>query len=434
MSRLLIIGDAMVDVYCHGTASRISPEAPIPILLNPKVTKICGGASNVAINLASLGHEVHFISNIGDDENGLWLEEQLKKNNVVTYKKIKGIKTIIKTRYLASGQQILRVDNEEICSKDVSIKLKNLFCDLVEKFDGIILSDYGKGTLYDAQNLIRISNQHKKPSFVDPKQNNLEFYKGCTFITPNSKEADQFFGSNYDKDIVFKRANECLIKNVVITMSDKGAHLYNKNKIKEFPTVSRSVVDVTGAGDCFISALVHMYFANNSIDISIQSAVNVATKSVEKFGNYILKESDFYNPKTVFTNGCFDILHAGHVSYLEKAANLGSNLIIGLNSDSSVTKLKGKGRPINNFENRKKVLEGLSFVDKVICFDEPTPEKLIKEIKPDVLVKGADYTKDEVAGAEFVESYGGKVYLIEFEENLSTTKILEKENHFRDDN
>ena len=429
MSKVLVFGDSLVDVYLNGTTSRISPEAPVPILLNPTSMYKCGGASNVAINLASLNHEVHFVTAIGYDAEGEWLMNQLSDYGVTTYDQFEAVETITKTRYMSQGQQILRVDAEELCDPVIARELGLIFRRLIGSVDCVVLSDYGKGTLKYAKELIKICNEYSKFVFVDPKHKDIDNYSGCDVITPNFNEAKNFFGSEFIGSDVHKKANECSIENVVVTNADKGADLYTTTShTKHFGTEPKTVVDVTGAGDCFIAALVHSYLTNNDLELGIQCAVKLATQSVQHSGNYVLNIKDFAKPVTVFTNGCFDVIHAGHVSYLRAAATMGDELIVGLNSDASVKMLKGMNRPINNEQQRRQVLESLTCVDKVIVFDELTPDNLIREIKPDVLVKGADYQKDNIVGAKFVESYGGKVELIEFEHELSTTTILGKLN------
>ena len=429
MSKVLVFGDSLVDIYMNGMISRISPEAPVPILLNPKSTYKCGGAANVAINLASLNHEVHFVTAIGNDTEGEWLVKQLTDYGVVTYGQFEALETIKKTRFMSQGQQILRVDDEDLCDPVTAKELCLLFRRLIGFMDCVVMSDYGKGTLQYAKELIKICNDYSKFVFVDPKHKKIDTYSGCDVITPNFNEAKHFFGSEFSASDIHKKAEEYSIDNVIVTNADKGADWYTTtSKPKHFDTEPQTVVDVTGAGDCFIAALVHSYLKNYDLERGIQCAVKLATQSVLHSGNYVLNIKDFTKPVTVFTNGCFDVIHAGHVSYLRTAATMGDKLIVGLNSDASVTTLKGKNRPINKEQQRKQVLESLSCVDEVIVFDELTPENLIRQIKPDVLVKGADYQKENVVGAKFVENYGGKVVLIEFEHELSSTMILEKLN------
>lgn len=427
MSKVLVFGDSLVDIYMTGTISRISPEAPVPILLNPMPTYKCGGAANVAINLSSLNHEVHFVSAIGYDLEGEWLLNQLRDHGVITYDQFETVETIKKTRYMSQGQQILRVDDEEFCDPEIARELGLVLRNLIQSIDCVVLSDYGKGTLKYARELIEICNEFSKIVFVDPKHREIGTYFGCDFITPNFNEAKNFFGSDFNASDIHKKAIEYSIDNIVVTNADKGAYWYTiTSKSKHFSTEPQTVIDVTGAGDCFISALVHCYLQNYDLDYGIQCAVNLATRSVQHSGNYVLTPDDFVKSLTVFTNGCFDIIHAGHVSYLKTAAAMGDKLIVGLNSDASVKTLKGKNRPINKVQHRKQVLENLSCVDEVIVFDELAPESLIRKIRPDILVKGADYQKKDVVGANFVESYGGKVALIEFEHELSTSIIVQK--------
>ena len=338
-------------------------------------------------------------------------------------------KTITKTRYLGQGQQILRVDCEERYSKEASIKIINYLTTIIKDCDIVVLSDYDKGVLEDIPSIIKLAKTYSKLIYIDPKQNNPEVYAGANFITPNINEAETLFGCKNLKEYKNLNITDYKIDNVIITMSDQGAMILNKDGAEHIPAKIIEVVDVTGAGDCFISALVYTHTKlGRTVQESVDTAVKVSSTAVSKKGNYILTEKDFNKKKIVFTNGCFDILHAGHIDYLSQAAKLGDKLIVGLNDDASVRKLKGDKRPINNFENRRLLIESLSFVDEVIGFTEDTPEKLIKSIKPDVLVKGADYTKRDIVGAKFVESYGGKVRTIDFKYEVSTTSLLNKIN------
>ncbi len=452
---ILVIGDLMVDHYLWGKCERISPEAPVQILDIQKEENLLGGAGNVINNLLSLGANVGVCSVIGDDEAGDFIQQRLGQKGVrkegLTIQK--GRKTTKKSRIIAQQQQIVRVDKED---KDEISKEKQELILLRVKiisdfYDIILISDYGKGVLstWLCANIIAHARNKNKPIFVDPKGNNYSKYKGATLITPNKKEASIATGIDIDSDESLKKAGDKLrdeldLEYAFITLSEEGMAIFDDNMTK-IPTVAKEVFDVTGAGDTVLAALGFAYacgvdiyeaahFANSAAAVAVSKIGSVAVSldeieaSEDSFSKKIVTKDELesllesLDKKIVFTNGCFDILHSGHVKYLQKAKSFGDILILGLNSDASVKRLKGESRPINSIEDRAVVLAGLASVDFVVEFDEDTPYELIKLVKPDVLVKGGDYEGKKVVGSDIAK----ETKLVEFVDGKSTTKIIEK--------
>ncbi len=466
--RIAVIGDVMVDRYFYGEVQKISPEAPVPVNHVKKVDSVLGGAANVAANLANLGCCVYVAGVTGDDDNRKILEELLTKEKIDYSGLVKSRRrsTVIKMRILGSCQQMLRLDFEEIGDMypEEAAQIKQWLLRLMEKgIDGIAVSDYAEGVCSDAfcQWVIRIANAYKIPVLVAPKGTHWEKFEGCTFITPNLKEICEATGQSVPNEdgtvlqIAQMARERYRIQNVVVTRGEKGMTLVGeKRTVIHSPASALEVFDVSGAGDTVAAALIAavagglslpeaVYMANRAAGIVVgkvgtrpvhrdellQDLLNEERKLGYGFRPLSWKEiSDLAQiwhkngEKIVFTNGCFDILHAGHVSYLEKAAKLGRHLIVGLNADDSVRRLKGKNRPLVHELNRARILASLACVDAVVIFHEDTPVKLIKIIRPDILVKGGDYQLDQVEGRE----YAGKAEVIEFEEGFSTTGLIER--------
>ncbi|MCZ6103056.1 D-glycero-beta-D-manno-heptose-7-phosphate kinase [Campylobacter ureolyticus] len=459
--RILVIGDLMIDHYLWGECDRISPEAPVAVVDIRSENKRLGGAGNVMANLKALGLYVGVMSVVGDDESGKDIVLMLENMGVKIEKivKEKDRKSAHKTRIMAVHQQVIRFDKE---SKDDILEtskdeLLNSFKDIIKNYDAVLLSDYAKGVLRDdfCKQIIKIANENSKFILIDPKGSNYSKYQNATLLTPNLKEAMQALKMKIDDDASLKLAlkrlkDELNLTYSIITLSERGIALYNNDEVKIIPAIAKEVFDVTGAGDTVLATL--GYALSNKMDIVsalslankaaavVVGKVGSATASLDEIEKYsksssstnleekiksldeicqILKNSD---KKVVFTNGCFDILHAGHIKYLNKAKKLGDILIIGLNSDSSVKRLKGKTRPINSQDSRALLLSALEFVDFVVIFDEDTPLNLIEKIRPDILVKGADYTGKEVVGSNIAK----EVVLVEFEDGFSTTNIINK--------
>ena len=460
-SNILVFGDVMLDRYVSGSVDRVSPEAPVPVLKPIKEEIRLGGAANVALNLSSLGSKVSLIGISGKDSSSAQIFKLLKENKIKNEIVKSNLPTITKLRLLSSKQQLLRVDNEEEFTKEDWNSAKKRFDKSIALNSNnlLIISDYGKGTLQDIPGLIKKAKKSKKIVLVDPKGNNFSKYKGADVITPNFSEFIGEVGAVKSEREITAKAKS-LIKSLklgalLVTRGPEGMTLFNKEKGKvvrsDFPTQAQEVFDVSGAGDTVIASVA----AALSTGLDMTSAVKLANVAagivVGKSGTatasiseiephftgedlvFTLKEAKKHSvmlrkngKKIVFTNGCFDILHAGHVHYLEQAKELGDELVVGLNSDSSVKTLKGPSRPINNLQQRAKVLSSLKCVDRIVSFTDETPIELIKEIKPDVLVKGGDYKVKDVVGHKEIRSWGGEVKIIPLVPGLSTTNIIKK--------
>ncbi len=460
---ILVIGDLMIDHYLWGGCERISPEAPVQVVDIAKETTVLGGAGNVINNLVALGARVSVAGVIGDDENGRELLAMLDAIKVNTKALVvqENRKTSKKSRVIAANQQILRYDQE---SKDAisntSIERILSACESVfESFDMIILSDYGKGVLTEtlAQGIISQARSLDKKVLVDPKGVEYAKYRGAHLLTPNKKEAIEATGIEINSDESLESAllwlkEKCRLERSMITLSEDGIAIYDEG-VKRFPTVAREVFDVTGAGDTVIASLAFALSAGMSIDESAkfsnlaagvvvgkigsatvtldeivtyesslhQSSSDAHIKSFDEIGQ-IVNYCRSNDNRIVFTNGCFDILHVGHVKYLQEAKSYGDILIVGLNSDASVRELKGPSRPVNTEDDRAYILAALDAVDYVVKFSEETPYELIKMIAPDVLVKGGDYEGKKVVGTEFAK----ELRLVDFVAGKSTTKTIEK--------
>ena len=461
--RILVIGDLMIDHYLWGSCERISPEAPVQIVDIKNETTVLGGAGNVINNLVTLGAKVSVSSVIGRDDNGSELIEMLESIDVDTTKILQhsGRKTSKKSRVIASSQQILRYDKEskESISKDDADEILNSLSDSIHSYNAVILSDYGKGVLSDelCEGVIRLCKKNSIKVLVDPKGSDYAKYRGAYLLTPNKKEAILATGINIKdrdslKNALLKLKEDCDLAISMITLSEDGIATF-KDEMKLFPTVAKEVFDVTGAGDTVIASITFALCANKSIEEAAAFANLAAGVVVGKIGSatvtldeieeyeatlhkstsdaHIKSFEDIKNvveryrkngKKIVFTNGCFDILHVGHVKYLQESKSFGDVLIVGLNSDASVKRLKGESRPVNIAEDRAYLLAALEAVDFVVPFEEDTPYELIKMIMPDTLVKGGDYKGKDVVGTEFA----GELKLVDFVDGKSTTKTIQR--------
>ena len=461
--RILVIGDLMIDHYLWGECDRVSPEAPVQIVNIEKESKLLGGAGNVINNLKALGAEVDVISIIGKCETSKELKLLLNGISVDTkylYAEQNRI-TSKKTRIIASQQQVVRYDREstnEISEKSQNYVLNN-FKKIISNCELVLLSDYGKGILTNklTQSLINIANSHDKKVLVDPKGFDYSKYKGAYLLTPNIKEASEATNIDIIDDFSLNNAiielkNQCSLDVSLITLSDRGVAIYD-DELRIYPTFAREVFDVTGAGDTVLSSLGFALACNLSLDEAVEFSNLAAGVVVGKIGsatatlNEIIEYESSLNKssskahikttneiislsielkdkgkKIVFTNGCFDLLHTGHVKYLETAKSFGDVLIIGLNSDRSVTALKGEGRPINMQMDRAYILAALEVVDYVVIFDEDTPYNLIKAIKPYTLVKGGDYKGKKIIGQDIAK----ELKLVEFIDDRSSTQTIRK--------
>ena len=442
--KITVIGDVMIDWYLHGESSRISPEAPVPVV-NFKESKFqLGGAANVANNLKHLEIEPFLIGAVGKDHFGLLLKKHLKAEKIkFNLLSEKSFQTICKQRLMSSNQQLARIDYEQYFHASKLTNTFNTFIKNITKTDLIIVSDYGKGTVFNARKLIQSARKLKKKILIDPKGKDFTKYKGANLITPNKAEFENIMGKVSSKRDLVNKAKKMLehlnLESLIVTLGSEGMYVLtksNKKIIGDFINAyPQEVFDVSGAGDTTISALGAALSEGNDIFSAAEFANLAASISVSKLGTSTVSKDEVASLEAskgnkeqviVFTNGCFDIIHSGHLDLLKEARSYGDKLIVGLNSDKSISKLKGPDRPIIGQSERKKILSALKFVDEVIIFNEENPLKLIKKLKPSILVKGADYSKEQVVGGEFVESYGGEIKLVKLTKGKSSSKIINK--------
>ncbi|QIQ22221.1 bifunctional D-glycero-beta-D-manno-heptose-7-phosphate kinase/D-glycero-beta-D-manno-heptose 1-phosphate adenylyltransferase HldE [Zophobihabitans entericus] len=458
-SQVLVVGDIMLDRYWHGSTNRISPEAPVPVVKVNESEERPGGAANVAMNITSLGGNVRLIGLTGVDEAAKILDEQLTKQRVVCdFVPLSSHPTITKLRVLARNQQLIRLDFEEgFCDVDPTLLLERVK-QALPNVKVMVLSDYAKGVLTSVQQMIQLAKQANIPVLIDPKGADFERYRGATLLTPNMSEFEAVVGHCADEDVMVEKGYELIekydLKGLLITRSEKGMTLLQLGKqLVHLPTQAKEVFDVTGAGDTVIASLAASLAAGTSIEEGCFLANAAAGVVVGKLGTSTVSQVELEDAirarthtgfgvmtedelqeevrkarlrgeKIVMTNGCFDILHAGHVSYLDNARKLGDRLIVAVNSDTSVKVLKGPSRPINPLMQRMIVLGALSSVDWVVPFEEDTPQRLIAKILPDVLAKGGDYKPEQIAGGAEVIAAGGEVKIMNFEDGCSTTNIV----------
>lgn len=472
-----VIGDVILDEYLDGQVNRISPEAPVPVHLVTQTLHGAGGAANAARNIKLSGGNVHLMSVTGEDEAGRHLRDLLEKDQI----DVSGLlpcsdrPTIRKTRIRSANQQIVRIDWE--LAQPISKQAQDLILKRLReiKYDALLISDYGKGALPSTlvQQLIEEAVKRGIPIAVDPKGHDYNKYVNATLLTPNRKEACDALGLDPACNLSGAELGRLLqktfkLRNILVTLGAKGMVLVPEPGSElgdtpiELPATAREVYDVSGAGDTVVSIMSlclavraplkqSMHIAQTAaaivvgklgtqpirreeLDAALRAQTNEKTNNfstLQKISSVdelktILGEPTTRNKKVVFTNGCFDILHAGHLTYLEQARSLGDVLVVGVNSDASIRQLKGSSRPIVALEHRLRLLAGLACIDHVVSFDEPTPIQLIANLLPNVLIKGADYTKDTIVGAEIVERHGGIVNTIELVPGLSTSSIVKK--------
>jgi len=456
---VLVVGDIMLDQYWYGPTQRISPEAPVPVVKINQEENRPGGAANVALNIASIGGRVTLAGITGEDEAAQHLKKQLSALNInCEFDQQKNIPTIKKLRVMSRNQQLIRLDFEESLSDVDKSSLEEKVAAQLANHDLLLLSDYSKGTLSDVQNLIILAKNQGKAVLVDPKGTDFERYRGATLLTPNLSEFEAVVGEcKTESDIVSKGQTllvELDLEAMLVTRSEQGMTLLRRDH-EEFhlPTRAREVYDVTGAGDTVIATLALAIAAKAEYTQASALANMAAGIVVGKLGTSTVSEAELLaeistglesgfgvvsedqlkiavklakarGENIVMTNGCFDILHAGHVSYLTHAGTLGTRLIVAVNDDASVKRLKGSGRPVNPTDRRMAVLAGLGAVDWVVSFSEDTPQRIISNILPDILVKGGDYKVEDIAGGEEVMANGGEVKVLNFEEGISTTDII----------
>ena len=457
---VLIIGDVMLDRYWYGPTGRISPEAPVPVVKVEQNEERPGGAANVAMNIASLGGYAHIIGLTGQDEPAQVLENKLSSLNVsCDFVALPDYPTITKLRVLSRGQQLIRLDFEDkFENTDANLILSRMESAL-PKVKAVILSDYAKGALEHVQQFIQKARAANVPVFIDPKGTDFERYRGATMLTPNMSEFEQVVGKVKSDDELVAKGLELIeqfdLQALLVTRSEHGMTLLRRGQEPfHLPTQAKEVYDVTGAGDTVISVLAASVSAGKPLDEACALANAAAGVVVGKLGTSTVstielaeavhgsrdtefgviteaklieavKRAKARGEKVVMTNGCFDILHAGHVSYLNNAAELGDRLIVAVNTDDSVKRLKGPGRPVNSTDRRMAVLAGLGAVDWVVPFSEDTPQRLISAVLPSLLVKGGDYKPEDIAGGKEVIAAGGEVRVLNFEDGCSTTEIIE---------
>lgn len=459
-ARVVVVGDVMLDRYWYGGTSRISPEAPVPVVHVQSNEQRVGGAGNVALNIAALGGRAGLAAVVGNDENGQALRLMLNQFGVIDHMvESPGYSTVTKLRVISRHQQLIRLDFEDPFDPAPSQTVQGALAPFVDDYDVVILSDYNKGVVAQPQALIKLARARGKAVLIDPKSRDFSRYAGASVVTPNLAEFEAVVGPCESDSQLIERAQNILtefnIDALLITRGELGMILVRtRDAAVNLPTHAREVFDVTGAGDTVIGVLGAglsagctledaMYLSNVAAGIVV-GKVGTATVSVQelraalretKQSQYgILSQDDLTlavhearasGETVVMTNGCFDILHAGHVRYLEQARKLGDRLVVAVNDDVSVAKLKGRDRPINPLEDRMAVLVALGSVDWVVPFSEDTPERLICAVQPNILVKGGDYKEHEVAGGECVKSNGGRVVILPFVENRSTTRIID---------
>ncbi len=459
-AKILVVGDIILDQYIYGETNRISPEAPVPVVRVNDTEERAGGAANVAINVSSLGVAVQLLGITGKDESASRLEKILADKGVECHFVYQdNFATITKQRVLSRHQQLIRLDYEK--EKDIcdTSELIDKYLKLIESVDVLILSDYAKGSLDKVQTLIKHAKEKGVTVLVDPKSNDFSSYHSASVITPNLKELEAAVGKCKSNEVLIEKGMQ-LCKNLkldalLVTRGEKGMTLLRDGQTTlHLKAETHEVYDVTGAGDTVIAVLAAAIACDFSIEQATALANTAAGLVVEKLGTAtvtvdelngasinkyqspmsmdsdavfrVINQAKRNGEQIVMTNGCFDILHMGHINYLIKARSLGDRLIVAVNDDESVKRLKGESRPINPVNNRMTVLAALACVDWVVSFSEDTPAQLISKIEPDILVKGGDYTEDQIAGAEFVKQTGGEVIVLPFEEGCSTSLILEK--------
>ncbi|MBT8066826.1 MAG: bifunctional D-glycero-beta-D-manno-heptose-7-phosphate kinase/D-glycero-beta-D-manno-heptose 1-phosphate adenylyltransferase HldE [Gammaproteobacteria bacterium] len=459
-THVVVAGDVMLDRYLFGATGRISPEAPVPVVHVNQTDDRPGGAANVAVNLASLGATTRLLGLVGEDAAAESLQSILTGLGIdCAFTRTKDRPTITKTRVQSRGQQLIRLD-EENAAFLAGDAMRSALSKSIEGAGAVVLSDYGKGALSDVTALIGVCRAAGIPVLVDPKGTDFTKYRGASLITPNQSEFEAVAGVCANEDDLVKRARQMIdeleLSALLITRSEKGMLLLESGGEPLFlSTQAREVYDVTGAGDTVIATLAGALASGQDLAAAAALANLAAGLVVRKIGvasvtpgelrvslhqrgqggrglvdadelHAMVLESRARDERIVMTNGCFDVLHAGHVSYLEEAKSLGDRLIVAVNDDDSVRRLKGDSRPINALEDRLLVLAGLAAVDWVVPFSEDTPARLIEKILPDVLVKGGDYSPDEIVGAKQVLKNGGEVRVLPFRDGHSSSRIIDK--------
>jgi len=466
-AKVLVVGDVMLDRYYQGDTQRISPEAPVPVVRVGKIEDKAGGAANVARNIAHLDAKVGLLGLIGNDDNGQSLQQILAADGISSALLTQDSQpTIAKMRVISRHQQEVRLDIEQNFAAQHAEALADQVATLLPAYDFVLVSDYAKGSLAAVGRIISTAKAAGKFVLVDPKQADLSLYRGADIITPNLAEFRLAGGDTSSETAMFSSAREilarCGIAAMLLTRSEQGMTLITAQELHHFPAQVLEVSDVTGAGDTVIATLAVMLGAGMALPQAVEVAnlaagivvgkLGAATVSpqelAERLNKHLFSQGDVYltpfdkvlqhiefakqnGERIVFTNGCFDILHAGHVRYLAQAKALGDRLVVGLNADASIKRLKGESRPVNPLDERATVLASLASVDWVLPFgddmaEQDTPLQLILKVKPDVLVKGGDYSIDTIVGAKEVLAGGGEVKVLQFVDGCSTSNIISK--------
>lgn len=460
-ANILVVGDLILDRYIYGETTRISPEAPVPVVRVTATEERPGGAANVAVNIRALGVAVAVLGVCGNDDAARTLLRRMEETGVTGhFIFLPDFPTVTKLRVLSQHQQLLRLDYENHAGEVDSPELLSRYAGILDGMDVVVLSDYAKGSLSRVTTLIKQARDKHIPVLVDPKGRDFSRYSGATLLTPNLREFEAVVGPcRGDGDIEEKGRELCRtagIDALLVTRGERGMSLVGTDdkKISHLPAQAHEIYDVTGAGDTVIAAVAAGLASGYSLLDSIQYANLAAGLVVEKLGTatvsvdelnhaiepaaghgkkvcgekeilVMLEQVRNKGEKIVMTNGCFDLLHAGHVGYLQQARSLGDRLLVAVNDDASVRKLKGEDRPINRLEQRTAVLAGLSAVDWIVPFSGLTPERIIEKVKPDFLVKGGDYRPEQVAGAEAVKAAGGEVVILPYQDGHSSSGIID---------
>jgi D-beta-D-heptose 7-phosphate kinase/D-beta-D-heptose 1-phosphate adenosyltransferase len=459
-ARIIVIGDVMLDRYWSGQATRISPEAPVPVVKVKSIEDRIGGAANVALNIAKLGGQVTLLGVIGDDAEGEIVQRLLEAEGVVCdFVVEKSLRSICKLRVMAQHQQLIRLDFEDTPIQFDQAALQSALIRHLPKHDVVVFSDYGKGTLVEVSSFIAAAKQAGVKTLVDPKGIDYQPYAEADLITPNLSELKAVVGACHDEQELIEKGRALLAQNkiptLLLTRGEAGMTLIEADQVHSIPAKAKDVFDVTGAGDTVIAVMAlcvslelplmeAMYLANlaggivvgklGTSTVSLQELTRAMHGARDSFYGVVAEDelaklfarARAHNEKIIMTNGCFDLLHAGHVAYLEQAKALGDRLCVAVNSDASVKQLKGESRPINALKERMAVLAALACVDWVVDFTEETPERLYCNLLPDVLVKGGDYSAEQVVGGDCVIKAGGEVKILQFVDGQSTTAMINK--------
>lgn len=457
-AHVLTVGDAMLDRYWHGDTHRVSAEAPIPVIDVAEIEDRPGGAANVALNVATLGAASSLVAVTGKDEMAEILRNKLESSGIACrFIEDEDRPTITKVRLVSRSQQMLRADFEEIFEVDPQDLVTAVSS--MQGYDSIIVSDYDKGLFGDLTTLMKFAQDNNKPVLVDPKFKPFSAYAGATLIKPNTLELRHAVGDWHSESEMLRKCRDLMLsvncQSMLVTRASEGMTLIAPNEEFHFPARTREVYDTSGAGDTVIAVLATALASGQTLRDSVALSNVAAGIVVGHFGVTSVSAPELHaevdldapsdkgkmsaeqlsavvavaksrGEKIVFTNGCFDILHAGHVDYLNDAKAEGDRLIVAINGDESVHRLKGEGRPINPLDRRMTMLAGLSSVDWVVSFDGDTPEDLLRSLQPDILVKGGDYSIDQVVGADIVRGAGGEVKVLSLLEDCSTTALVKK--------